>query len=351
MSSKAFGSARAVRSHLVQPGGGLSGEIYDLRQDVDGAFSLMEAAAPYVFKTGAVPTALVDADGIALAAATSAAPVTLSGATLDGALAPGSGNALIRSPKRVTLTVAGTTPAHFTGGNVTIVGEDADGAAQTEVLVASAGAGTKTGVSYFSEVTSVAFPAQGGVDATVSVGVAAEPASIADLTAATAAVVLNTDAEFNRNRVGNREMDVARAVVVVFAVHASWSGGDLTISGVDENDAAISETIAVSSGATVNGAKFFKRITGINQPAMSSAGGTATVGYRDAIIGLPKLKENGAITAVAIRELSRADDSAAWTVPTAGTVTDAATALPNGSYTPNTAPDGVRSYTLVYIAA
>jgi len=350
MSSKAFGSAKAVLQHLVRPGGGLSGEIYDLRQDVDHGFEAMEAVAPYAFKTGAVPTTAIDADGIVVATATAASPVTFTGATLTGALAPSTGPALIRSPKRVTITAAGTTPAHFTGGAVVVVGEDAGGAAQTETVTCGAGAGTTTGTLYFSEVTSVAFPAQGGVDATVAVGVAADAASIASLVAATSAVDLNVDSEFNRDRVGNREMSVARAMTVVFAVHASWSGGNLTISGVDENDADISETFAVSSGATVNGSKFFKRVTRIQQPAMSSAGGTATVGYITASVGLPKLKEDGAIAAVAIRELSRADDDTAWTVPTAGTVADAASALPNGSYTPNTAPDGVRSYILVYIA-
>lgn len=51
MASKAFGSERPVRPHLVQPGPGVSGEVNDLRSDIDDAFEVLEgmSASNYPF--------------------------------------------------------------------------------------------------------------------------------------------------------------------------------------------------------------------------------------------------------------------------------------------------------------
>ena len=51
MASKAFGSARPELPHLVQPGGGLSGEINDLRNDIDDAFEVLEGASSATYPT------------------------------------------------------------------------------------------------------------------------------------------------------------------------------------------------------------------------------------------------------------------------------------------------------------
>jgi hypothetical protein len=45
--SKAFGSKRAAKAHLVRGGGGLSGEIVDLRKDVEEGFQNLEERAGY----------------------------------------------------------------------------------------------------------------------------------------------------------------------------------------------------------------------------------------------------------------------------------------------------------------
>lgn len=48
MASNSFGSKRPQRSHLIRPGGGLKGEIFDLRKDIDEAFSTVEPGANFI---------------------------------------------------------------------------------------------------------------------------------------------------------------------------------------------------------------------------------------------------------------------------------------------------------------
>ena len=58
--SKAFGSQRAAKAHLVRGGGGLSGEIVDLRKDVEEGFQNLEERAGYpelYYIDGAGPSA------------------------------------------------------------------------------------------------------------------------------------------------------------------------------------------------------------------------------------------------------------------------------------------------------
>lgn len=47
--SKAFGTQRAAKAHLLRGGGGLSGEIADLRNDVEEGFQNLEAMAGFPF--------------------------------------------------------------------------------------------------------------------------------------------------------------------------------------------------------------------------------------------------------------------------------------------------------------
>ncbi len=352
MVSKAFGSKKARLPHLVLPGSGLGGEVNDLRKDTEEGFVAIEASTPYVFRTTPVPTALVDADGILAAAATTTSAFSLVAAGMDGALAPSTGPAQIRCPKRVTITAAGGTPAHFTGGDFVVTGKDADGNAQTETLTCAAGAGVTTGTLPFSEVSSVTGPAQGGTGATIAIGVAAEPAAIASYVSSTTEQVYDTDAEFNRNRVGNRVMPVSRAMALVLSNHAHWTGGSLTVYGKDDNGDDISEvlTIPSSGNTTVNGDKLFKQVTRTVLTAQGGASGTATLGFRDTFFGLPKKKLLGAIAAVGIKELTQANNTVgAYSAATAGVFTEPASALPNGMITPNAAPDGLRDWVICYL--
>lgn len=358
MASKAFGGFVAAKPHLVHGPGGLANEIELLRSQVEQAFTTIEGdIAGETFAAVFAPRIEVQAtvsNGILLSTASIVAPTTYTGAGngFTGKLAPGQvGNAKITCPKRLLITIGGT-GGDWLGGTVHVIGKDADGNAQTEDITSAAGTGTATGVKYFSEVSSIALPAAGGTGATVVIGVSAEVACIMNGGSTTGIQVLTGNTAFNRNRIGNRLMSIARAVSIVFSSHADWDTTTGTLSGLDINGNAISESIAIpNGGGTVNGAKFFAQVLSFTIPAQSGTGGTFTMGIRDAILGLPKLKIDGAIAAVSIKELTQVDSTTAWTAPTAGAVTDAATALPNGSYTPNTAPDGASGRILVYIPA
>lgn len=351
--SRSLGSRTARRPHLIASGkGGLAGEIGKLRTDVDDALLSLESASPIAALAGyIIPIQAVDADGIMTAQASAAAPQTFTGAQFDGILAPGSGDAEIHCPKRMTIVIAGGTPAHWLGGTVVITGTDVNGIAQVENLTVAAGAGTTTSTNRFATISSVACPASGGVDATIGLGVAAETGCIASGGSTTGVQTLDVDAEFNRTMIGNREMGIARALALVLNNHADWDATNMVVSGFDINGDAISETIAIPNGGntTVNGTKFFAQVTSISIPAQSGTNGTWALGIRDTILGLPVLKADGVIAAVGIKELTRADDATAWSAAAAGTVTDAASALPNGSYTPNTGPDGASGRRLLYI--
>ncbi len=352
--SRSLGSRDARRPHLITPGkGGLAGEIGALRADVDAAFVSLESILPFAAFDGSyIPIQALDADGIMTAQASAAAPQTFDGTDFDGILAVGSGDAVIDCPKRMTIVIAGGTAADWLGGTVVITGTDVNGNALVENLVVPAGGPTTTtGTEYFATISSVACPASADTGATIGLGVAAEAGCIASGTSTAGIQTLDVDAEFNRDRIGNREMTVARALSLVLSSHANWDATDMVVSGFDINGDAISETFSIpnNGNSAVNGAKFFKQVTSIVIPAQSGTSGTWTLGIRDTILGLPMLKLDGAIAAVGIKELTRADDATAWSAAVAGTVTDAASALPNGSYTPNTGPDGASGRRLFYI--
>lgn len=352
MTSKYFSKLKARRPHLVRPGGGISGEVNDLRNDVDDAFEALEANSIAALMVDIADAQAGDADGIMTAQASAATAQVFTATNFDGLLAPGTGPAIIRCPKRIQIVIAGATPAHFLGGTVTLVGKDADGLAQTEALTVAAGAGTTNGTKFFSELSSASFPASSGTGATIQLGVTAQTDCIANGTSGVDGVDLNIDSEFNRNRIGNRVMPVARAVALVLSSSTDFNAGSMTVYGEDSNGDAINEVLTIpdNGNTTVNGTKFFKRITRVVKTGGDAGGGgTWQLGIRDAILGLPRKMANGAMAAVGVKEASRADTATAWTAPTAGTLTAPASALPNGSYTPNSAPDGARGYILAYL--
>lgn len=355
MASRYFGNQTARRPHLVKAGGGLSGEVSDLRSDVEEAFLAFEASSVAQLASSITPIQALDADGIMTAQASAAVPQVFTHTNFDGILNPSTAGAIIKCPKRITIVIAGVTPAQYLGGNVTLVGTDADGKAQTEVVVTAAGAGTTTSTKAFATLTSASFPASSGVAATIGLGVAAEIGCIATSPTSLSAVDINTDAEFNRTRIGNRAMLVARAVVLNLSNSADFGPGTLTVDGFDINGDPISEALTVpdNGNTDVNGTKFFAQITRARMSAMQGTGGVWSLGIRDTILGLPRPMANGLIAAVSLKELARADTATAWSVPAAGAVTAPASALPNGSYTPNAAvvPDGARGHVFVYVPA
>jgi len=350
MSSVVFGRKSPVASHLVKPGS----ELYDLRKDTEEAFAALESNGIHGQDFGQVAIQGVDADGLVTTIASAASIVTVTGALFNGVLAPQSTSPVIKSPKRVTITVAGSgTPSDWIGGAIVITGVDVDGAALVETVTAAAGAGVTTSAGYFAGVTSIVIPAQTDTGASYTIGVAADAGCIASGSSSASAQLLDANSEFNRARIGNRVMDNPRALSVVLSSHANWDATTMVVHGLDAQLQPLSEnfTIPNNGNTTLTGAKYFKQVTRVEIPAQSGTSGTFTIGIVDTTVGLERTLENGVIATVGIKELTRADASLVWSVAVAGTVTAATTALPYGALTPNSAPDGTREYKFVYLTA
>jgi hypothetical protein len=115
-----------------------------------------------------------------------------------------------------------------------------------------------------------------------------------------------------------------------------------TINGIDVNGKAISETITVSqTAATAAGAKAFSKVTSIVLPVADGAGATLAFGF-GAIIGLGKKIKSRAGLAFLLKE------AAGGAVVTNGVIVAATTGLPNGTYAPNSAPNGATTYAVYY---
>lgn len=79
--------------------------------------------------------------------------------------------------------------------------------------------------------------------------------------------------------------DVARNLRVTFS--ADWDGGDVTVTGTDQFDAAVSEVFEDVAGTTVVGVKIFKTVTGATkETAAGVTGDGASIGTGDTL-GLP----------------------------------------------------------------
>jgi hypothetical protein len=350
--SKVFGKKSAARPHLVVGAGGISGEVQDLRKDTEEAFLASEKSNLVCRTFIRAASAVAVSAGIRGTFASVAAPTTLTGADFDGILAPGTGPALIDSPRQIVFTVGGGgTPANWLGGNITYTGTDADGKVQTETVVSAAGAGSVTTTKFFKTLVTAALPAASGTLAQLTLGVAADTAPIASITAATIAQVLDTNAEFNRDRIGNREMDIPRRISFVFSNSAEWLASNITLTG-ECLGVTVTETIAIPGGGntTVTSSKFYTQITKISVPVQGGATATCAVTLLNTELGLSTDILSSVVAVSVIRE-GNDPGTGTWAVPTAGTVADASSANsgPNGKYTPNVAPDGGRSYALVYI--
>lgn len=115
-----------------------------------------------------------------------------------------------------------------------------------------------------------------------------------------------------------------------------------TVTGTDVNGDAITETITLAQTATIaEGAKAFKTITAIDYPAGDGTAATVSIGYGNKF-GLSRKARTRAGAVMRGTEIS------AGSVVTNGTLVVAATGLPNGTYTPNTAPDGANDYAIAY---
>lgn len=135
------------------------GEVADLRQDINAVLSPL-ASISVVEYTNPVAA---DPAGLEAATAVTVAPRTVTAFVAGGVAA------LAADGRNVTFTTAGGTPADAPA-TALITGTDMDGAAQTETVNIAQTATIANGVKAFKTVTSVAYAAADGTDATVSIG-------------------------------------------------------------------------------------------------------------------------------------------------------------------------------------
>jgi hypothetical protein len=154
-----FSTQRAAKAHLLAGGGGLSGEIADVRKDALETFAPLAAISIDEYTNPATGGA---AD-LEVATATTVAP-----RTVTTFLAPGIAT-LAAAPRNITLTTAGATPADAPA--TALVTGTYRGKAQTETITVAQTATIALGVKPFSTVTSVAYVLAQGVAATVSIGI------------------------------------------------------------------------------------------------------------------------------------------------------------------------------------
>jgi hypothetical protein len=122
---------------------------------------------------------------------------------------------------------------------------------------------------------------------------------------------------------------IPRTLQVVFT--ALWDGGDVTIIGTDQFDAAVTETILNIPGSTAEGVKVFKTVTSISNSLTGAGGGlTATVQTGEKL-GLSALPSGPGSIATCDGVIDEADLNTTY-----------------GSVDFATAPNGSRAYVVTY---
>jgi hypothetical protein len=118
------------------------------------------------------PAAALDVDAFITNIASAAAPQTLSGTALNGAV----GDDVMYPPRLVTLTLSNHTDWDAT--NATLVGE-LDGVSKSvTIAIPNGGNATVTTTEYFDKITSLTIPAQTGAGGTATLGVAVLDSSV-----------------------------------------------------------------------------------------------------------------------------------------------------------------------------
>lgn len=300
-----FSNMLAHLAHLVKPGSGLDGELFDLRKDIATSLSPLVATAVEEWTTP-VGTAAPGASALLVATATSVAVQTkLRAALIAAGLAQ-----LALWPRPVTFTTldapAGAPDtATDAPATATITGIDANGAVQVEVVnVAQTDAGVATSVGVWSDITSIVYSAGQGVGATVSIGIAAAfiyPATATSMVPVTlhASQLLQGDlARYPRGLVFTGGGVAAHAPTLA------------TVTGRDINGRPVVEAVVLTAGAG-SSATSFAHIDSIAYNAGTvAADATVAITFTDAIGFSRHIK-----TRLALTQLSAAIIGGLYLIP------------------------------------
>lgn len=318
--------------HLVNPGGGLAGEIYDLRKDLVRELGVLPGFVVEEW-TNLVGTAAPGAAVLKAATATVASVVTLLPASL---LAAGLAQ-LAAHPRPLTFTTAGTTPADAPA-NVVITGTDQNGAAISETLALAQSAAAVTSVKAYKTITSLVYPAADGTGATVAIGIGA--AWIYPTFATTLAARTINGSELVQTSLA----DAPRALVFTTGggtpAHAP---ANVVITGKDINGNDIKETLALAQTATTaTSTRTYAKITSLVFPAGDGVSATIAITFA-APVGLKRKIRSRAGLISPLKEIVNG------AVVTSGTFTGPTTTdLPNGTYSPSSAANDASDYAIYY---
>lgn len=329
-----FSRAKAKIKHLVQGGGGLSGEIADLRDDLADELGLLPGFLVEEF-TNLPGTATPGAAVIRAATATVATPSTVLPA---GLLAAGLAM-LAKHARQLTFTTAGGTPADAPA-NVVILGKDTNGNVATETLALAQTAATVTSVKAYKEITSLTFPAADGAGATIAIGIGAAFVWPATATQVAPLTVLGNALSQNSFRDAPRQL-----VFTTGGGTPAHAPANVKITGRDANGNVMTETLALAQTATTaTSVRYWGWIDKLEFAAGDGTAGTIAISY-GAPVGLKKKIRARAGLVSPLKEIVNGA-----VVATGTFAAPSATDLPNGSYTPASAANDVSDYAIFYEA-
>lgn len=147
--------------------------------------------------------------------------------------------------------------------------------------------------------------------------------------------------------VGAGVMDPPRNIIVTTAGNDTnfVNASHVTIHGKDVNGADLTEAIQIltaGSPGVFTGVKAFARVTGVVVDAQGThTDGTIKVGFGDTIGLGKKIKVRAGLASLLV-------EIAGGVKVTDGVVADATASPPNGSYTPDDAPDDSLDYAIYY---
>ena len=143
--------------------------------------------------------------------------------------------------------------------------------------------------------------------------------------------------------VGAGTLSPPRNIKISTNSNADIDAVGVLFEGLDINGDVISETITLidGGGSPAPGLKAFASVVRITVPAQSGGGGVLTFGF-GRLLGLSQpIKSRAGLAALTL-------EIAIGAVVTTGTVVDAATGAPNGTYSPASAPNTANDYAIYY---
>lgn len=170
----------------------------------------------------------------------------------------------------------------------------------------------------------------------------------ASTSAVAATVGLTTSAAGVEKLSAPVHLDVPRAVSITSAAAGDTSAFTAKITGLDVYGQAISETIAFNGAATVNGNKAFSVVTSVKLIHASGTSMTGAVNIGTTTkLGLPVAVSSAGFVVKELQDgVVATAGTFAYAIRTAGGST-ATTGDVRGTYIPNAAPDGAKTYELL----